>query len=478
MLFHTLTFAIFFSIVVLAMKMARGHAMKKAVLLAASYVFYMWWNPIFVILIAISTLVDYFVGIALAGTKHPSHRKWLLAASVCTQIGFLCYFKYAGFLVSNLFLIARWLGLSAAPPLLNITLPVGISFYTFAALSYSIDVYRNEIPATRSLFDFSLFIIFFPHLVAGPIVRARQLLPQLEKEVWLRFNQETIFLFLRGLTKKVLVADNISSFADAIFANPAQWPSLIIWAATICFSIQIYCDFSGYSDMAIAIARVLGYDLPLNFRHPYFASNPSDFWRRWHITLSSWLRDYLYIPLGGNRKGPFRTHVNLLLTMVLGGLWHGTNWNFVLWGVWHGVLLIIHRAYSGVRSRIPFIDLVPVRIRKVLSIALMQYSVLISWILFRITDTQKMFEALRKFVLFDGHLSIVQFGAGSLGMMTSLMIVMVFFCVHFWSYTSDGLQHYFANARLQYAVFACVVLGILLFTFWPLSEAPFIYFQF
>ena len=303
MLFHTLTFAVFFAIVVALLALARGNTQKKIVLLVSSYVFYMWWNPAFVVLIVVSTLVDYVVGLALDRTAIASQRKWLVAGSVFAQIGFLCYFKYAGFLADNLFLLARWFGLPGAPLALSITLPVGISFYTFATLSYSIDVYRRELEATRSLLDFSVFIIFFPHLVAGPIVRAAQLLPQLEKETRLRCDQQAVFLFLRGLVKKVLVADNLAPFADVVFNAPSQWPSVVVWIATVCFSIQIYCDFSGYSDMAIAIARVLGYDLPVNFRHPYFASNPSDFWRRWHITLSSWLRG---LPLHSAWRKPRR----------------------------------------------------------------------------------------------------------------------------------------------------------------------------
>src|SRR5258708_21543524 len=254
--------------------------------------------------------------------------------------------------------------------------------YTFATLSYSIDVYRRNIPATKSLLDFAVFIAFFPHLVAGPIVRASQLLPQLENENRMRCSQQTVFLFMRGLAKKVLVADNLSVFAATILTNPARWPSLAIWIGAAAFSVQIYCDFSGYSDMAIAVARVLGYELPNNFSHPYFASNPSDFWRRWHITLSSWLRDYLYIPLGGNRGGWSFVGRNLFLTMLLGGLWHGGSWNFVFWGAWHGVLFIVYRPYTHIRPHISGLSYFPMAIRRIGSISLTQVCVEIGWVMF------------------------------------------------------------------------------------------------
>lgn len=479
MLFHTFTFLIFFAILIGSLAIFRGFVQRKIILLIASYVFYMWWNPAFIALILVSTTVDYSVGLLLASTQHSGRRKVLVATSVCCQLGLLIYFKYAGFLASNLFLLAHLLGFQIDARAWDITLPIGISFYTFATLSYSIDVYRKQIPATRSFLDFALFIAFFPHLIAGPIVRASQLLRQFNRPVKLRLDPPTVFLFLRGLTKKVIIADNVAPLADAVFADPAQWPSAIIWLATIAFSVQIYCDFSGYSDMAIALARVLGYELPVNFRHPYFAANPPDFWRRWHITLSSWLRDYLYIPLGGNRRGACRTYANLLITMLLGGLWHGASWNFVLWGLWHGSLLIGYRAYCQIRERIagPAPEL-PGFAGRIAATLLTQYFVLVSWIMFRVTDTDKMLIALRKFVLLDMNFSLSGIGAGALSIFSTILLLGAFVALHGWSYRHDGLDVYCGGMRRRTAMALSAAAGLALFLLWPLEEAPFIYFQF
>ncbi|MBI4064657.1 MAG: MBOAT family protein [Elusimicrobia bacterium] len=479
MLFHTYTFLIFSTILFAALAVFRGFTQRKIVLLAASYVFYMWWNPAFGALVAVSTLVDYAIGLALNRTDEPRKRKALVAISVSAQLGLLMYFKYAGFLAENLFVISRLLGFEGPAPTFNITLPIGISFYTFATLSYSIDIYRKQIPATRSLLDFALFIIFFPHLIAGPIVRAAQLIPQLERPARLTINPSILFLFLGGLIKKTLVADNVAVMADAVYANPEQWPSAMIWLATIAFAVQIYCDFSGYSDMAIAIARALGYELPVNFRHPYFAINPSDFWRRWHITLSLWLKDYLYIPLGGNRHGTLRTYANLTLTMLLGGLWHGASWNFALWGLWHGLLLVAHRAYRQIRER----WLGPLQeqssfLSRTAAKLLMQYCVLISWIMFRVPDAEKMLIALRKFVFFDMNFSLAGIGAGSLFIFSTTLLLSGFAALHFWSYKHNGLHACLARMPLKTTMAACAAAGLALILLWPLQEAPFIYFQF
>ena len=317
-----------------------------------------------------------------------------------------------------------------------------------------------------------MFIAFFPHLVAGPIVRASQLLPQLRRETKVRLDTNTVLLFMRGLSKKVIVADNVSPFANAVFADPAQWPSPIIWLATLCFSVQIYCDFSGYTDMAIAIARVLGYELPKNFDHPYFARNPSDFWRRWHITLSLWLRDYLYIPLGGNRGTTFATYRNLMVTMLLGGLWHGAAWNFVLWGLWHGMLLVVHRAYRSLFPR-------PQRgrVRAIASWVTMQYCVLVSWIMFRVGDSSTMLIALRKFVVFNAG-SLSSIGLGNTLVFSTMAILAAFAMLHWLSFAGWGVDKILANLPPAPAFASCVVAGLIFFFLWPLSQPPFIYFQF
>jgi alginate O-acetyltransferase complex protein AlgI len=267
--------------------------------------------------------------------------------SVITNLALLGYFKYADFFLDNANAVLRPAGYQL--PLLRVFLPAGISFYTFKSMSYTIDVHRRAIDRIDSWIEYAMFVTFFPDLIAGPIVRASVFLPQLDRDIGPTISRlrAGASLFIVGLGKKLLVADQCAVVADAIFASPATWSCFDAWCGLLAYSLQIYCDFSGYSDMAIGTARMIGYELPENFRMPYLAANVADFWHRWHITLSEWLRDYLYVPLGGNRKGTARTYVNLLVTMILGGLWHGASWNFVLWGFLHGAALAVHRAWRS-----------------------------------------------------------------------------------------------------------------------------------
>lgn len=317
---------------------------RNAFLLAASYVFYAAWDYRFLSLLVFSTLVDFAVGLALARRTEPQvRRRWLLV-SLVSNLGLLGVFKYFDFFAHSFAALLGSLGFEAEPYLLELVLPVGISFYTFQTLSYTIDVYRGRIGAERSLLNFAAFVAFFPQLVAGPIERAADLLPQFRRTrlVTAHRFESGAFLIGTGLFKKVVIADNVSSVADASFALE-QPDALQVVVGVYAFAVQIYCDFSGYTDIARGSARWLGFELSRNFNLPYFATSPSDFWRRWHISLSSWLRDYLYIPLGGNRRGPRRTSLNLMATMLLGGLWHGAAWTFVLWGALHGLLLGVYR---------------------------------------------------------------------------------------------------------------------------------------
>src|SRR5262249_29766258 len=323
MLFQTPTFLVFFTIVVLVFSAARTARWRKFVLILASCIFYMWWSPIFIFLLLGPMAIDFNVARWLERTNKPTRRRVLVSLSIAVNLGLLIFFKYYVFLALNLLRLAQGLGFDVGWQPFDVTLPIGISFYTFERMSYTIDVYRRVARPTNSLLDYALFITFFPHLIAGPIVRAAELLPQLRSELPLRFDSAIFFLLVRGLAKKVVVADNLSPFVERVFADPGIWPSAVIWLGAIAFAAQIYCDFSGYSDMAIGLGRVFGLELPLNFNHPYFSRNPAEFWRRWHMTLSFWLRDYLYISLGGNRAGKARTYANLMTTMLLGGLWHG-----------------------------------------------------------------------------------------------------------------------------------------------------------
>jgi alginate O-acetyltransferase complex protein AlgI len=347
-LFNTAEFLVFF-IAVLLLYRALPHRGQNWMLLAASYVFYGWWDWRFLALIAASTVLDWTLALAIERARE---RKGEAAArrgiilSIVANLTILGFFKYFNFFIDSAEQVLRTFGYEGSTWTLRIILPVGISFYTFHSMSYTIDVYRGELRASRSLLDFALFVAFFPQLVAGPIERATHLLPQVQRPrtvTWTDW-EEGLLLFALGLFRKVAVADPAGVIADGYFAEPAAYSSVQLSVGVLLYALQIYNDFAGYSDMARGSARLMGFSLMRNFRHPYFATSFSDFWRRWHISLSGWLRDYLYIPLGGNRKGRLRTHLNLMLTMLLGGLWHGANWTFVVWGGLHGSYLIAEHA--------------------------------------------------------------------------------------------------------------------------------------
>ena len=345
MLFPTSKFLAFFVVAFAVYWLLGRHRWRLLWLTAASAFFYMCWNPWFILLIVGSTSVDYFVALRLPQVNGPRSRKGLMALSVSVNLGILAYFKYRAFALDTTINLTHWLGWSIPIEPVKAFLPLGISFYTFEAISYVVDVYRGRTQPVRNLLDYALYILFFPHLVAGPIVRPYEFLPQLSRPKrfdWPRF-QAGVQLFLLGLFKKSVIADQIALAVDPVFKEPGKYGSSALWLAVLGYAVQIYCDFSGYTDMALGLAHTLGFKLPHNFNAPYLATSPSDFWRRWHISLSRWLRDYLYIPLGGNRKGPTRTMVNLFITMLLGGLWHGANWTFVIWGAYHGTLLAIQR---------------------------------------------------------------------------------------------------------------------------------------
>ena len=348
MLFNSFAFWAFFAAVAV---LAYGGPARwsKAVLVAASFVFYGLWNPLLVLLLAGCVAFNYLAGLAIGRDPAAPSRGWMRVA-VVANLGVLGFFKYTGFLAGT----ASDL-LHVAPPAwaTQILLPVAISFYTFEAISYQVDIYRGELAPRRNLVDFALFICFFPHLIAGPIIRPTQFFPQLagravpsgEDVAW------GVLQVVKGLIKKTVFADHFALVANAYFgASTGQADALSAWTGVLAFSMQIYFDFSGYTDVARGCARLLGYHFPPNFERPYLARDIAAFWRRWHISLSTWLRDYLYIPLGGSRHGAARTYANLLITMGLGGLWHGASWNFVIWGLYHGALLALHRAWRGWRG--------------------------------------------------------------------------------------------------------------------------------
>lgn len=353
MVFNSYTFIAFFIVMLVLHNLPFSWRVKKINLLLASYLFYAAWNPPFILLLWLSTVVDYFVGRALYTQENRHKKKLLLVVSLIGNLGMLCFFKYGTFLLDNFVQLTSAIGLNFHPAKPNIILPAGISFYTFTTLCYTIDMYKKRSEPVRSLLDFSLFVTFFPHLVAGPIVRPHQLVPQFLTPRTANQKQliQGLFLLSLGLFMKVLLADSmLAPAADAVFSSQAPLATLDAWIGVLAFSGQIFFDFAGYSTCAIGVAASLGFVLPENFLYPYAAVGFSDFWRRWHITLSAWLRDYLYIPLGGNRKGKVRTYINLMITMLLGGLWHGANWTFVVWGGLHGIFLAVEKLLQDLRK--------------------------------------------------------------------------------------------------------------------------------
>ncbi len=353
MVFNSYTFIAFFIVMLILHNLPFSWKIKKTNLLLASYIFYAAWNPPFILLLWLSTVVDFFVGRALYNQENKYKRKLLLVVSLIGNLGMLCFFKYGGFLLENFTHLVNTVGIDFHPAKPNIILPAGISFYTFTTLCYTIDMYKRKSEPVKSLLDFSLFVTFFPHLVAGPIVRPPQLVPQFETARKASQQQliQGLLLISLGLFMKVVLADSmLAPAANDVFNSHAVLKTLDAWMGVLAFSGQIFFDFAGYSTCAIGVASCLGFVLPHNFLFPYAAIGFSDFWRRWHITLSAWLRDYLYIPLGGNRNGKFRTYINLMITMLLGGLWHGANWTFVVWGALHGFYLWVEKIIQDIRK--------------------------------------------------------------------------------------------------------------------------------
>jgi D-alanyl-lipoteichoic acid acyltransferase DltB (MBOAT superfamily) len=353
MLFPTFTFAIFFLLVFVGswLLMPR-QGVWKPFILVASIVFYGWWDWRFVFLLAFSAVANQLFAKAIERAAGAAARKWLLAATVAVNLGILGWFKYYGFFVTSVANTLHVFHLNADLPLLRIVLPIGISFLTFRVLSYGIDVYRGKL-RTSSMMDFAVYVAFFPYTLAGPIARAGEFLPQLAvpRDPRNIDTSRAFFLIFGGLVKKMLFADYLAThIVNGVFTTPGSYTSLETLVGIIAYSVQIYCDFSAYSDIAIGVSLLLGFQLPDNFDAPYTAISVQDFWRRWHMTLSRWLRDYLYIPLGGSRKGQTRTYVNLFITMVLGGLWHGAGWTFVFWGALYGGALVIEHRRIDVRK--------------------------------------------------------------------------------------------------------------------------------
>ncbi len=375
MIFTEFSFFLFFALAFGVHWALRGNGLRKSWLLLCSYVFYAAWRWEFLGLILLSTVIDYTVGRLIARERPPGGKRVWLVLSLVGNLGILGLFKYFDFFIASGVELLAAMGIETSADRLELVLPVGISFYTFQTLSYTIDVYRGHLKPVRNFRDFALFVAFFPQLVAGPIVRAAHFLPQLLKTrsfADIAFRAHAM-LFLFGYVKKACIADNFASIVDPVFVDPESYGPAGLWLALLLYSIQIYCDFSGYSDMAIAVAGTLGYALPLNFDFPYLATNISEFWKRWHISLSTWFRDYLYIPLGGARGGPLLTYRNLLVVFLLCGLWHGASWRCVVWGLAHGFFLALERVFRW-------------EPKGVFGLLYTHIVVLLAWVFFRAAD--------------------------------------------------------------------------------------------
>lgn len=473
MLFNTVQFGLFF-LIVYGLYLVLPHRWQNRMLLVASYVFYGTWDWRFLSLIALSTVIDYGCGIGIQNSSSSRKRRGFLLLSMASNLGILGFFKYYNFFTESLAALLADFGLHASLGTLHIVLPVGISFYTFQTMSYTIDIYRREMEPCRNFWDFALFVSFFPQLVAGPIERASRLVPQVTSPRTITRDQiaQGIFLTVWGLYKKVVIADNLSLTVDRLFSASDPGSAGVV-IAVVFFAFQIYCDFSGYSDIARGIAKLMGFELMLNFDLPYVARSPQEFWRRWHISLSTWLRDYLYIPLGGNRKGPIRTYVNLCLTMVLGGLWHGAGWTFVLWGAYHGSLLMVHR-FLDRRKLLPTMRDGAVWHNRALwtaQWAVMSVLTLGGWLIFRAESVGQVFSMLGSLGTLPS-VAVLAAGAAKLALYAWPLLLVQFAQWH----TEDLLIVTRAPVWVQTSFYLCCFYMITLLG--AFESNAFIYFQF
>lgn len=441
-------------------------------LLAVSIYFYASWNRTLALLICGTTLFDYLVGLSLEATTGRRLRRGLVVLSVAANLGMLLYFKYANFFLDSL----HQLGVGRSLPLFQVLVPIGISFYTFEAINYIVEVYRRQVRAERNPAHLLLFVLFFPHLIAGPIVRARDFLPQMRRGKRWSWGRAQLGaeLFLIGLIKKWIVADQLAAYADPVFANPAGFSTAANWMGLLAFSIQVYCDISGYSDMALGTAHLLGYKLTLNFNMPYLATSLTDYWRRNHISLSTWLRDYLFIPLGGSRGGEWHTARNFLITMTLGGLWHGASWNFALWGAIHGAYLIINRGFRQFCEARPRLDaLMQTTPGTACRMALTLFCIYQAFVFFRAqTFGQALAMLHRMWIPADGAVVGHAYGYGLFWLIVvGFVLAHVAACRQAWEKLSLRLP-----VPVMGLAFAAVM--IVCMTMAPSQEMPFIYFQF
>ena len=474
MVFTSLHFVVFFAVVYAAYRVL-PHRAQNVMLLSASYYFYGSWNWRFLSLLIGSTVVDFLVGLYLGRATDPRRRKLALTLSLVFNLGMIGVFKYFGFFQASLVALGDLVGWHFDPLTIRVVLPIGISFYTFMTISYVIDVYRREIPPTTHLLDFALFVAYFPHLVAGPILRASLLLPQIEQPRTITRQQITSGLWLIGwgCFQKMFVADNLAPLVDTVFGPSATPTGADVVVAAWAFAFQIYGDFAGYSNIARGTSRLMGIELNVNFRFPYFVVSPQAFWRNWHISLSTWLRDYLYIPLGGSREGRWKTQRNLMITMALGGLWHGAAWTFVLWGLYQGAVLVAARAIQQWAARAGLVVRAGLSVPHVVLGVVMFHVTCLGWLIFRAES----FDQLARFVGLVIHdFRPTQATVDSL-LVPLLLIVAPLLPIHVFQARRDSEDAPLAlPIVVRYALYAALFWLVLLWG--DFEGAQFIYFQF
>ena len=482
--FVTSDYYLWFLPIVFALTFTIGNRQRRrqvSILMVSSYVFFWLASGWHIILLLISTLLDWTAGKRIYNSEDQQVRKRWLIGSLTVNLSILAIFKYLDFLIESW----NWasLKISGAPEIdtLGILLPVGISFYTFQTMSYTIDIYRKKNKPYDDVLSFACYAAFFPQLVAGPIVRSEHFQKEIEGTLVVNPAQIRLGLTLivYGIAKKMVIADNVAVHVNEIFVDGAALDNLgLVWWGALAFGIQIYCDFSAYTDIAIGSALLFGIRLPENFDSPYAARSPQDFWRRWHISLSTWLRDYLYIPLGGSRNGPKVMLFALMMTMLLGGLWHGASWNFVLWGLIHGLLLIVHRLIKKVKMIDMMFEKIP-KISILVGWFVTQYFVFMTWLIFRVEDTQMLIQSLKTFVGINAHWNTSEMveALPDIKYLT-FVIALAFFLCHFVSWKIGGLKHWISR---QNSIIWGIFIGLMLslsFMFRPAETVDFIYFRF
>ncbi len=472
MIFNSIVFLIFI-LAFLPLYFALKGRNRMWLCLAASYLFYGWWDWRFLGLVLFTTTLDYSLGIVIRDTPDEAKKKKLVVLSVFMNLGFLGFFKYFNFFADSFRTMLLNFGMEPSWNTLHIILPIGISFYTFQSMSYTIDVYRKEFEPERDFFRFATFVALFPQLVAGPIVRAKNFLPQFreDKKFEIERFKEGLVQIAWGFFKKVAIADAIAPFVDQVFVSPQLFTSAHLLVAVFFYSFQIYCDFSGYSNIACGLAQMMGFDFPWNFRTPYFSRNFSEFWTRWHISLSSWLRDYLYISLGGNRKGTFFTYRNLVLTMLLGGLWHGANWTFLFWGFLHGFYLVVQRLTETSWQILMSFLRIPRILQATFAIAIVYFWTCFAWIFFRAPNFSTAWQVIDGIARMDG-----------MTVVNKPLVAKCLFLI-FVLLTAE-ITHQFVDLQklavrnTAFRIAAITVLLLFLDMFGVFESASFIYFQF